>query len=79
MNIKNDIDNEVCNFTNDASLKLKGCYLNYIKEYNQKKKKQAEHLCGALKPLVSLQLSLVLLDIQKKMIFVKKQKQLIVL
>ena len=36
MNIKNDIDNEVCNFTNDASLKLKGCYLNYAKEYNQK-------------------------------------------
>lgn len=37
MNIKNDIDNEVCNFTNDTSLKLKGCYLNYAKEYNQKK------------------------------------------
>ena len=36
-------------------------------------------LMCALKPLVSLQLSLVLLDIQKKMIFVKKQKQLIVL
>ena len=34
MNIKND--NEVCNFTNDAPLKLKGCYLNYAKEYNQK-------------------------------------------
>ena len=32
MNIKNDIDNEACNFTNDASLKLKGCYLNYVKE-----------------------------------------------
>lgn len=37
MNIKNDIDNEVCNFTNDVSLKLKCCYLNYVKEYNQKK------------------------------------------
>ena len=37
MNTKNDIDNEVCNFTNDASIRLKGCCLNYVKEYNQKK------------------------------------------
>lgn len=37
MNIKNDVDNDACNFTNDVSIKLKGCYLNYVKEYNQKK------------------------------------------
>ena len=36
MNIKNEIDYEDCNFTNDVSIKLKCCYLNYIKEYNQK-------------------------------------------
>ena len=36
-------------------------------------------LMWCVKTLVSLQLSLVLLDIQKKMKFVKKQKQLIVL
>lgn len=37
MNIKNEIDNEDYNFVNNVSIKLKCCYLNYVKEHNQKK------------------------------------------